>query len=247
MLALPATVAHGERSQTGNLVVALNGGISPLALPRDRAVPVSVRLQGRVETADGSPLPRVTAVELGLAGRGSLFTRGLAVCPRARLRNATESQAMARCGPALVGKGRLRAQAFVPQQQPFKISARLLAFNGRSAAGRRAIWVHAFAKDPPLSLILPFIVQPQHGAFPTTLIARVPRSIGPLPHLAEFSLTLWRKFRYRGAWHSYVSASCPVPKPFTAGFLSFARAIYSFSDGRRAGIESVRSCRARFK
>jgi hypothetical protein len=240
----PAAV-HGERSQAGNLIVALNGGIAPLDLPRDRTAPVAVSLQGKIATADGSSLPRLTRIDLGLAGKDLLFTRGLAVCPRARLRNATSRQALDRCGAALVGNGRLDADVFVPNQSPFAIHAHLLAFNGRARGGRTAIWVHAFSLDPPVSLVFSFVVQPGGGAFPTRLLATVPRSVGPLPHLAAFELTLRRRFSFAGKRHSYISASCPVPKPFTAGFLTFARATYHFADGRQLGIESVRSCRAR--
>ncbi len=238
-------LARGERAQAGNLIVALNGGIAPLDLPRDRTAPVAVSLQGRVATADGSPLPRLTRIDLGLAGKDLLFTRGLPVCPRARLRNATSRQALDRCAPALVGNGRLDADVFVPNQSPFAIHAHLLAFNGRARGGRTAIWVHAFSLDPPVSLVFPFVVRAGGGAFPTRLVAIVPRSVGPLPHLAAFELTLRRRFSFAGERRSYISASCPVPKPFTAGFLSFARATYSFADDRRISIESVRSCRAR--
>jgi hypothetical protein len=36
-----------------------------------------------------------------------------------------------------------------------------------------------------------------------------------------------------------------VPHGFTAGFLSFARATYTFEGGKKLVTESVRSCRAR--
>jgi hypothetical protein len=243
-LALSAGFARGERTQSGDLIVSLNGGISPLELPRDRPAPVAVRLEGEISTADGSPLPRVARVELELAGHGLLYTHGLAVCPRARLRNASDGQALRRCGPALVGSGSLEAAVFVPNQEPFTIHARLLAFNGRAQGGRTAIWVHAFASDPPVSLVLPFVVRPRRGTFRTALVATLPQAVGYLPHLARFRLTLSRHFFDRGERRSYISASCPVPKPFTAGFLSFARATYGFADERRLSIESVRSCRA---
>lgn len=244
-LALAPGAARGERNQSGNLIVALNGGISPLRLPRARPAPVAIHLEGEIRTADGSALPRMKRVTIDLAGRGRLFTRGLPVCPRGRLRNANDGQALGRCGPALVGRGTLAAQVFVPTQAPFAIHATLLAFNGRSPGGGPAIWVHAFAADPPVSLVLPFLVHRGRGRYPTALVAVVPRSVGPLPHLARFDLTLSRRFTYRGRRRSYISASCPVPKPFTAGFLTFARATYGFAGGRQIGIESVRSCRAR--
>jgi hypothetical protein len=244
-IATSVSLAHGERRQSGNLIVALNGGIAPLALPRQRPAPVSLHLSGRILTEDGSPLPRVKRVTIELAGPGQVFTRGLAVCPRARLRHANSRQAMNRCGPALVGRGSLGAQVVIPHQEPFSIQTRLLAFNGRTAAGRRAIWVHAFTGNPPLSLVLPFVVHPGHGGYPNVLVASVPDSVGPLPRLAEFRLNLFRRFSYRGKRHSYISATCPVPPQFTAGFLAFARVTYSFADDRSVPIESVRSCRAR--
>lgn len=236
--------AHGERSRAGNLIGTLNGGVAPLALPRTHPAPVSVELEGKIATADGTPLPQVKQVKVELAGPGVLATEGLPLCPQARIEHADNHQAMSRCGGALVGHGTLAAEVDIPNQAPFRIDAQLLAFNGRTASGRKAIWIHAYAADPPISLVLPFVVHPGSQAFPTALIAAVPRSLGPLPRLAIFRLHLYRRFRFRGRVHSYISASCPVPPAFTAGFLSFARATYSFSDGRDVRVETVRSCRA---
>jgi hypothetical protein len=240
---VPGSV-QAERSQSGDLIVALNAGIAPLELPRQHPAPVAVHLEGRIGTANGSPLPRVKQIKVELAGPGLLSTRGLAVCPRARLRNANDRQALNRCGAAVVGRGKLKAQVFIPGQARFTIHAHLLAFNGRVPAGGPAIWVHAFASDPPVSLVLPFVVHPGKRAYPTVLVASVPQSVGTLPHLAVFSLNLFRRYSYRGERHSYISATCPVPENFTAGFLAFARATYSFAENRQLQIESVRSCRA---
>lgn len=77
------------------------------------------------------------------------------------------------------------------------------------------------------------------------LLARMPSSVGAMSHLARFQMTFSRRFTYRGRRHSYLSASCPAPPGFTAGFLSIARATYSFADGRHPRVETVRSCRAR--
>ena len=83
--ALLAANAAAERSQDGNLIVTLNGGIAPRELPRNEPVPVAVHLAGRVLTTDDAPLPRVNWIELELAWRGVLDTEGLPVCPSARL------------------------------------------------------------------------------------------------------------------------------------------------------------------
>jgi hypothetical protein len=237
--------ASAERAQQEELIVSLDGGISPRRLPRDRSAPVAVHLAGGVETDNGAPLPRVNWIRLELAWRGRLHTRGLALCPRRRLRGTDSRHALELCGAALVGHGKLFAKIFVPNQAPFGIHARLLAFNGRAKSGRPAVWVHAYSADPPVSFVLPFAVRHQPGTFRTVLVTTIRKSVGPWPHVANFSITVQRKFRYHGKLESYLNASCPVPANFTAGFLSFARATYSFADGRQLRPQAVRSCRAR--
>jgi hypothetical protein len=242
--ALAAGLARGERAQQGNLIVALDGDLEPLKLPRDRAAPVAVHLAGGLQTADGTLLPRVTRVELGLPGQGVLSTRGLPLCSQRQLRNTTSAEARRVCGSALVGDGELQADVLVPNQAPFTIEASLLAFNGR-VGGRRAVILHAFAAKPPTVVVLSFVVRPGSGRFGTTLVADLPPSLGPWPHFAHFDMTFSRHYEYRGRRHSYLSASCPIPKPLTAGFFSLARATFTLANGGQIGTGIARSCRAR--
>ena len=82
-VALVAAVAervNGEQRERGNLGGSLDGSLSPLSLPRDRPAPVAVRLEGGLRTDDGSLLPRVERIELGLPRQGVLDTRGLPTC-----------------------------------------------------------------------------------------------------------------------------------------------------------------------
>ena len=167
------------------------------------------------------------------------------VCPQVRLRGIDSRQAIASCGGALVGRGQLYAKIFVPNQAPFGIRANLLAFNGQTKVGRPAVLVHAYTTDPPVSFVIPFAVHRQKGAFRTVLVTTLKRSVGTWPHVSDFRIEVARDFIYHGKRHSYLSASCPVPPKFTAGFLSFARATYTFAGGEELAIESVRSCRAR--
>jgi hypothetical protein len=240
-----ATLAHGERSQEGNLISSLDGGLSPLRLPRDRPAPVTVHLEGGLQTSDGSLLPRVTRLELGLPGKGVISSRGLPACPPRKLRNTTPEGAMAACARALVGTGRLRAQVLVPHQPPFTIHASLLAFNGR-IDGRRAVILHAFSAHPPTVVVLPFLLlRPRTGRFRMALAADLPPSLGPWPHLAHFDMSLSRRYFYRGRERSYISASCPIPRINTAALFSFARATYTLAGGRRLSTTITRGCRAR--
>lgn len=244
-VALFAGPAGAERAQTGNVIVVMNGGIKPRKLPRHHPTPVTVFLSGGVRTADGSPIPRVNWIRLELAWRGVLFTRGLAVCPRRRLSSTDSRQALAACGRALVGRGKLLAQVFVPNQAPFAVRANLLTFNGKTKRGRPAVWAHAYSTNPPTSFVIPFTVRHQPNQNRTVLVTTIRRSVGSWPHVANFNVAVSRRFNYRGKRRSYLSATCPVPRNFTAGFLSFARATYSFAGGSQIITESVRSCRVR--
>lgn len=241
---LTAALATGERTQHGSLIVSLDGGLSPLKLPRERPAPVTVRLGGGLDTADGTELPRVTRVELSLPGQGVLFTRGLSLCSQRRLRDTKQAEALRACRPALVGHGRLEADVLVPHQDPFRIDARLLAFNGR-VGGRPAVILHGFAANPPTVVVLPFVVRSRPGRLGMALVADLPASLGPWPHFAHFEMTLSRRFTYRGRERSYLSASCPIPQRLTAGFFSFARATYTLVGGRRVSTGITRGCRAR--
>lgn len=241
---LAVGVASAERSQSGNLIVSLDGRLAPLKLPRERPAPVAIHLEGGLETADGSLLPRVQRIELGLPGQGVLDTRGLPVCPQRLLRNTKPPEALAACRDALVGHGRLRAVVALPNQEPFTAAADLRAFNGRIGK-QRAVILHAYLNDPPTVVVLPFRIGPGFGRFGTALVADLGAALGPSVRFAHFQIELSRKFSHRGRARSYLSATCPIPKSNTAGFVSLARVGFTLAGGRRIGTAIARSCRAR--
>ena len=132
----------------------------------------------------------------------------------------------------------------VPNQDPFRVHARLLAFNGR-VDGHDAVLVHAFSARPPSVSVLPFLIRQGSGRFETTLVAQLSSSLGPWPHFAHFEMVLSRRYAYRGQARSYLSASCPIPLRLTASFFSFARAAFRLADGREVSTVIARGCRAR--
>lgn len=235
--------ARAERRQYGELVVFLKGGISPQRLPRGRPAPVAVHLSGGLGTADGSLLPRVTRIEIGLPAAGSLSTHGLPACTARRLRNAKPPKALAACRPSLVGRGSLEAKVVLPGQGPFTVHAGLLLFNAR-VDGRPAILLHAYATEPPIVVVLPFVLRHRRGTFANVLVADLPAALGPRPRLARFEMSLSRRYRYRGRSRSYLNASCSVPPAFTGGSFSLARSTYTLAGGQRPEVEIARGCRA---
>lgn len=105
--------------------------------------------------------------------------------------------------------------------------------------------LHAAAVKPPVVVVLPFVIRHQDGRFGLALVADLPATLGPWPHFAHFEMTLFRRYIYRGQERSYLSASCPIPPRFTAGFFSFAKASFTLVGGRQVGTGIARGCRGR--
>ena len=237
--------ANAERSGRAGVIVSLDGSVSPRHLPRQRPAPISLTLAGTIRSSDGSPPPRLARIEIAFGARGGLSTAGLPRCPRARLRNATRRQALARCRAALVGRGSILAEVPLAPERPLPVRAGALAFNGR-AAGHPAVWVHAYSASPPVSFVLPFYLRSlRAGAYGVLLRAPVSRALGRWPRLRSFQITLGRRYRAHGTRRSYLSARCPLPPRFSIGFFPLARATYRFAPAPTLATTILRACRVR--
>jgi hypothetical protein len=236
--------AGAETSGRDGVVVALDGSFSPHRLPRDRPTPISIHLKGWVHFEAGIAPRPLTRIELSFGAPGGLDTAGLPTCRRGQLRNATQSQAKARCGGALVGRGTIVAEVPLNPAEPLLAHASVLAFNGRSG-GRPAVWLHAYSAAPPVSFVLPFYLRTvDDGAYGVEMRAPVAAALGRWPRLRSFDLTLGRRYRAAGVAHSYLSASCPLPPRLHVGYFALARATYRFSPRPSVSVPILRSCRA---
>jgi hypothetical protein len=240
-----ASPALAERSQIGDLIAFLNGRVSPRALPRDHLAPVGVSLDAGIRVAAERPLPRVEKIRLELAWRGTLDTKGLMACPQIRLRSVDTRSAMRACGPALVGSGNIFARVFLPNQTPFGLQTKLLAFNGKTKSGEKAVWALAYSANPPSSIVIPFYLKHQPGPLHTVLVGFIPHSAGTWSHFAHFHMLISRRFFYGGRMHSYMSASCPLPPRFTAGLFLLARVAFTVTEGPELTAQTRRTCRTR--
>jgi hypothetical protein len=237
--------AGGETVRQGALQVSFGGDVAPKVLPRTGATPVSVAIRGRVGELSGGPPPSLRRIAIEVNRLGLLDRRGLPVCPAGRLRAASTADALAACGPALVGEGRVGGVIVLPEQTPTTFGGRLVAFNGRLPDGRPAILAHLYTTRPaPLSFVLAFSVGRAHGAYGTRLVADVPAKTRRSAHITSFSLRLHRLFRVGGERRSYLSAGCPAPPGFPSATFPLVRAAYSFVGQKTVSDTLVRTCRA---
>jgi hypothetical protein len=238
-------VAQGELTQKGNLRISFDGGFTPHSLPRERLAPVTVTLEGKISTTDGSHPPALERLEVEVNRHGRILTRGLPTCTSPVLQTTTTEAALQRCRPALVGQGSFTA-VLDSAEGPLPLAGRLLAFNG-SARGHRALLLH-FHVDRPVqaTLVLPFTISHEaKGQFGTVLTTRVPKLAGGLGSITSVDLRIGREFTSRGRRLGFVSASCAAPAGFPGAVFTFAKGRFHFADGRVLVAGLTRDCRVR--
>jgi hypothetical protein len=240
-----ACSASAEQAQEGNLRGSFNGGISPSKLPRTALAPVQVTMEGRIATTDRTTPPKLEKIVLAINKHGKLETKGLPTCSLAKLNSVTATQAKRSCEDALVGHGNVTSRVSLPGQGAFASNAELLAFNGK-LNGHQAVLAQVSSGAPlPLTYVIAFEVKKQGGTFGTSLEATLPPIASEYGYITAFSLALSRKYEVGGKQKSFASASCPAPKGFTQAPFPFAKASYSFADGRTLSAELNRDCKVR--
>jgi hypothetical protein len=243
---LGASVARGEISGDGGLLVSFGGGFTPRSLPRDRDVPVTVNLTTSIKTSDGSRPPQLRRISFGVNRYGRITTRGLPACHPGLLESTDPPTALARCSRALVGHGKFVADVEFPNRAPFPVEGRMLAFNGR-VHGEPAILLHIHGSNPvEVTVVLTFNIRhPAHGRFGTVLSTRIPRLASDLGYVTDVALTFDRRYRYRGKRYSFLSARCAAPSGFPGAIFSFTRGTFTFAGGKRIVTTLTRNCTVR--
>ena len=237
-----ASIAHAELTERGDLFVRFNGGIAPNALPREELAPISVRVEGTVKTLSGERPPALRQIRIELNRGGRINSRGLPVCGYDQIVAASGRQAMQTCGPARVGDGVFRANTAFPEQDTFPSRGQIVAFNAVSK-GHEAILAHVYGEDPvPITRIIVFRIRRTPGTFGTVLTGDLPIAVNRYGYVQSISLSLHRRYVYRGQARSYISAACAAPAGFFSAFFPFARTSMTFEDGRTLSSVLTRSC-----
>ncbi len=244
--ALFTASAQAEVVQKNGLIVSFGGSISPQALPRSGAAPIGVTVGGRVRRANGKLPPALRRLSLEINSSGILDNRGLPTCSAARIEPSSSREALASCGRAQVGGGRVTGRIVLPEQPPFSFNGRVVAFNGRAVGGGSVILAQVYSKIPfALAFVLSFSIERTPGTYGTRLVAVVPPRTRRLVHITSFRLRLGRTYEHAGHRRSYLSAGCPAPAGFPGATFPLARASYSFVGGTTLRSVLVRTCRAR--
>lgn len=223
--------------KAGNLVLTLNGGFTPTALPKNTLAPISLNVSGKIATADGTHPPALKEVIIETDKNGAINAKGVPVCTSGKLQAQDTEAAEKICKDAIVGKGTTDVEVEFPESKPFIAKSKLLAFNGGVSGGKTTIFIHAYLSSPVSAAVVTTVKvsKIKNGRFGTKSIASIPKIAGGSGSVKSFSLTVNRKFTYKGKPQSYLLAKCPD------GHLN-AHATSVFTDGTKLVGDFVRSC-----
>lgn len=223
--------------RTGDLIVTLNGGITPSELPRNEFVPIKAETQGTVTTASGGHPPSAKSFVVSIDKSFAIEAKGLPVCSVARITATSTADAKRACRGAIVGSGSAEAEVAFPEQKPFSARGPLVFFNGGTRGGTTLLLVHLYASIPaPTAIVTSVaITKVNKGRYGLEAKAQVPVIAGGSGSITKFEFTVDRKFAYRGERRSYLMARCP-----TGTYLTKIQA--SFRDGSSLDGTVVRAC-----
>ncbi len=251
MLALAALAAAGFAAvavagvaptvvRAGNLVMKIEGGLTPTALPKRELAPVTLHVNGELGTADGSQPPALKEIVLDSDKNAIIDARGLPTCRLSQLQATDTAHAEKACGNAIVGKGKATVRVAFPEQAPFDAVGPLTIFNGGVRGGVTTMYFHIYVDVPtPTAVVTTLRATPEHkGRYGLHSIAKIPVIAGGAGSVTNFELTIHRLFAYRGQRQSFLEARCS-DEHFAA------IATFKFRDGTDLTGAFTRPCQAK--
>lgn len=237
---LAAPLATGEVAQQGTLRVSFGGGLAPKKLPRVGSAPISVSLESRISTTDGSSPPTLSTVEIGVNRAGRFETQAVPYCRLRQIQSASTARARRVCGASQIGEGSFAATVSVPEASPFPAQGTVSAFNGL-ARGEPAVFLHVYGTEPlPTSFTLPLRMRREQGRFGTVLRGSLPAVDAQTAFVTRLSLRIGA--RPGAGADPYLSAGCPAPRGFPQALFPLARASFEFIGGITFSTTLERTC-----
>lgn len=226
--------------RAGNLVVELDGGVTPKALPRTERVPMGFHASGSIQTVDGTHPPALAEAVFDSDKDVVVDVEGLPTCRFDQLQARDTGSAEAVCGEAIVGKGSATVEVAFPEQEPFRASGPLLLFNGGERGGVVTVFAYTYVDVPAPTAVVSTVTltRERKGPYGQHSVISVPRIAGGAGSFVRGNFSTRRVYTYKGERHSVLSGRCPDGR-------IHARGTFLFRDGSQLSGNLVRSCTPR--
>jgi hypothetical protein len=232
-IAGPTVVGKDGNTQSVDVVIPKN-------LSKTKPTPVTLKVTTKTTSttaANGVPSPAIRAV-VDFDKNASLYTKGIPTCDSAKLQSTSTEVALQSCGNAKIGTG--SGSALLPVgtkvlPEPVVITA----FNGVPVGGRPVVLLHAYGSSPvqTTQVLIGKVSNYNKEGFGPRLDVEIPKLAGGTGALTDFTVTINKKYKYKGEKRSFVSAKCPNSKKLKA------RAAFTYLDGEVLTAVSTQSCK----
>jgi hypothetical protein len=238
---LAATMAFGAAPtvvRLEDLVLRIDGVLSPKALPKSELAPVSLHVDVGLESSDGSQPPAIREVVLDSDRNAVVDAEGLPTCKISQVVASSTKAAEAACPGAIVGRGRGTVRVAFPEQEPFYATGPLVVFNAGVEGGATRVLFQIYVDVPaPTAVVTTLTATPEHkGRFGLHSVAKIPVIAGGAGSITHFEMTIGRRFTREGKQHGFLEAQCQD------GHFA-AVASFRFADGRHMSGDFERPCK----
>jgi hypothetical protein len=223
--------------RAGNMVLELNGDITPKTLPEHELAPMGIWGSGKLATIDGSHPPALEDASFDADKDVFVSVKGLPACRLAELEARETRKAEAVCGGAILGRGTASVEVAFPEQKPIESTGPLVLFNGGERNGVVTVFAHAYVNVPaPTAVVATVEVRRVNkGAFGLHIEVEVPEIAGGAGSTVAARFSVRRAYTYKGERRSVISGRCPDGK-------IQGRGSFGYSDGTILSGGLVRSC-----
>ena len=230
--------AVGAMVKVGDLVLRADGGFTPRDLPRRSFAPIDFEGWAAVKAVRGGVPPPLEQVVLDFDRDGRLTARGLPTCAASQIETASPRRARALCSRAVVGTGQVEALIALPGLAPTRVKSPLTLFNGPRQDGDATVVFHAQTTVPALQTFAVVVaIERRSGYYSYRATTAIPPIADGRGALARVEVKIGKRFRFRGAERSYVSARC------SDGILE-THGRFTFADGTIIDGNVEKPCRA---
>lgn len=234
-VAIAGPTVTGKDGNTQSLDVVI-----PKKLSKTKLTPIALKVTAKTSSTtavNGVPSPAVRAV-VDFDKSAALYTKGVPTCDPSLLQNTSTEAAEAACGKAKIGSG--SGSALLPVgAKVFPATTTITAFNGVPQGGRPVVLLHTYSVSPVQTtlVLIGTVSRYNKEGFGPRLDVEIPKIAGGTGAITEFTVTINKKYSYKGKKRSYVSAKCPNSKKLKA------RGAFTYSDGESLTATSKQSCK----
>jgi hypothetical protein len=194
--------------RAGNVVTTFGGSTSPKAMPKNKFVPVSTNIFGKIGTANGNHPPALREVEFDIDKDVKINVKGYPACKAGQLEARNTAAAMKVCGSTVVGKGIAHVEIAFPEQKPLLVKSPLTVFNGGEKGGKVKLLFHIFITVPVPAAVVTEVTITRKGTGIHS-VAKIPVVAGGSGSAVDFKFKVGKTYSYKGKKVGYGEAKCP--------------------------------------